>query len=104
MSSPPRARRGPAPSRSRTARGYRGVASGSPGCLESWLASRCGRKTHAKPAAHAVRRAPGRERRLMADADRNGGEAEPPVGRHHDPENRGQARPRVVLKEDEVTE
>jgi len=62
------------------------------------------RKTHAKPAADAVRRGPGRKRRLMADAHRNGGEPEPPVGRHHDPENRGQARPRVVLQEHEITE
>src|SRR2546426_5807350 len=104
MSSAPRATRGPAPSRSRTVRAYRGAASGSPGCLGSWFANRCGRKTHVKPAADAVRSGPARERRLMTGADWNGGEAEPPVGRHHDPENRGQARPRIVLQEHEVTE
>src|SRR5213594_2791442 len=104
MSSAPRATRGPAPSRSRTVRAYRGAASGSPGCLGSWFANRCGRKTHVKPAADAVRRGPAREGRLMTGADWNGGKAEPPVGRHHDPENRGQARPWVVLQEHEVTE
>src|SRR5258708_17397481 len=103
MSSPLRATRGAAPARSRTARVYRGVASGSPESLGSWFANRCGRKTHAKPATDAVRRGPGRERRLMADAHRNGAEPPPPVGRHHDPENRPQARPRVVLQEHEIT-
>src|SRR5438046_1825880 len=103
-SSPRRATRGQAPSRSRTVRGCRGVVSGSPWCLGSWVANRYGRKTHAKAAAHAVGRGAGRERRLMADVDWNGGETEPPVGSHHDPENRGQAGPRVVLQEHEVAE
>src|SRR5438094_10507536 len=66
--------------------------------------NRYGRKTHAKAAAHAVGRGAGRERRLMADVDWNGGETEPPVGSHHDPENRGQAGPRVDLQEHEVAE